>query len=70
MNNFDISDSRLYDYLAEKAEQTEPEDDFYDEAMDFAMELEADLHDRDWTQGAGSSKAETAQQKRPADDSR
>ena len=47
MNNFDISDSRLYDYLAEKAEQTEPEDDFYDEAMDFAMELEADLHDRD-----------------------
>lgn len=43
-----ISDSRLYDYLAEKNEQESTEDayrDFYDE--DFAMELEADLHDRD-----------------------
>jgi len=47
MNNFDISDSRLYDYLAEKAEQTEPDETFFDEEMDFAMELEADLHDRD-----------------------
>ena len=47
MNNFDIKDSRLYDYLAEKAEQTEPDETFFDEEMDFAMELEADLHDRD-----------------------
>ena len=42
----DIQDSRLFDYLAEKAEQ-EADEDFYDEEMDFAMELEADLHDRD-----------------------
>ena len=47
MNNFDISDSRLYDYLAEKAEQDEPDETFYDEAMDFAMELERDMYDRD-----------------------
>ena len=50
MNNFDIKDSRLYDYLAEKNEQESTEEEyetFYDEEMDFAMELEADLHDRD-----------------------
>jgi hypothetical protein len=45
--DIDITDERLYQYLAEKAEQTEPDEEFYDEAMDFAMELEADLHDRD-----------------------
>ena len=47
MKNIDITDKRLYDFLAEKNEQTEPDEDFYDEAMDFAMELEADLYDRD-----------------------
>jgi hypothetical protein len=47
MNNIDITDERLYQYLAEKAEQTEPDETFFDEAMDFAMELEADLYDRD-----------------------
>jgi hypothetical protein len=45
--DIDIRDERLYDYLAEKAEQDEPDETFYDEEMDFAMELEADLHDRD-----------------------
>lgn len=48
MNNFDIKDSRLYDYLAEKNEQESTEEEyetFYDE--DWQMELEADLHDRD-----------------------
>jgi hypothetical protein len=48
MNNFDISDERLFDYLAERNEQESTEDayrDFYDE--DWQMELEADLHDRD-----------------------
>lgn len=43
----EIKDSRLFDYLAEKAEQTEPDETFYDEAMDFAMEMERDLYDRD-----------------------
>jgi hypothetical protein len=47
MNNIDITDERLYQYLAEKAEQTEPDEEFYDEAMDFAMEMERDLYDRD-----------------------
>jgi hypothetical protein len=47
MNNIDITDERLYQYLAEKAEQTEPDETFFDEEMDFAMELERDLHDRD-----------------------
>jgi hypothetical protein len=47
MNNIDITDERLYQYLAEKAEQTEPDETFFDEEMDFAMELEADLYDRD-----------------------
>jgi hypothetical protein len=50
MNNFDISDSRLYDYLAEKNEQESTEEKyktFFDEEMDFAMELERDLYDRD-----------------------
>jgi hypothetical protein len=45
--DLDISDRRLYDYLAEKAEQTEPDETFFDEAMDFAMELERDMYDRD-----------------------
>ena len=48
MNNFDISDRRLFDYLAEKNEQEATEDayrDFFDE--DWQMELEADLYDRD-----------------------
>lgn len=47
MNNIDITDERLYDYLAEKNEQESTEDAyraFYD---DWEMELEADLHDRD-----------------------
>ncbi len=43
----EIKDSRLYDFLAEKAEQTEPDETFFDEAMDFAMEMERDLHERD-----------------------
>jgi hypothetical protein len=47
MNNIDITDERLYQYLAKKAEQTEPDETFFDEEMDFAMELERDLHDRD-----------------------
>jgi hypothetical protein len=50
MYDLDIKDSRLYDYLAEKNEQESTEDtysDFYDEAMDFAMEMERDLYDRD-----------------------
>jgi hypothetical protein len=47
MFDLDIKDSRLYDFLAEKAEQTEPDETFFDEEMDFAMELERDLHDRD-----------------------
>jgi hypothetical protein len=47
MNNIDITDERLYQYLAEKAEQTEPDETFFDEEMDFAMKLERDLHDRD-----------------------
>lgn len=45
--DLDIKDERLYHFLAEKAEQTEPDETFFDEEMDFAMELEADLHDRD-----------------------
>ena len=47
MNNIDITDERLYQYLTEKAEQTEQDEEFYDEAMDFAMELERDMYDRD-----------------------
>ena len=50
MNNIDITDKRLFDYLAERNEQEATEDaycDFYDEAMDWQMELERDLHDRD-----------------------
>lgn len=43
----EIKDSRLFDYLAEKAEQIEPDEEFYDEAMDFAMEMERDMNDRD-----------------------
>jgi hypothetical protein len=43
----EIKDSRLYDFLAEKAEQDEPDETFYDEAMDFAMEMERDMYDRD-----------------------
>jgi hypothetical protein len=43
----DISDSRLFDYLAEKAEQDEPDETFFDEEMDFAMEMERDMYDRD-----------------------
>ena len=45
--DLDIKDSRLYDYLAEKGEQEEPDETFYDEAMDFAMESERDMYDRD-----------------------
>jgi hypothetical protein len=47
MNNFDISDSRLYDYLAEKNEQESTEKEyetFFDE--DWQMERERD-YDRD-----------------------
>lgn len=47
MNNIDITDERLYDFLAEKSEQDEPDEAFYDEAIDFAMEMERDMHDRD-----------------------
>jgi hypothetical protein len=43
----EIKDERLYQYLAEKAEQTEPDETFFDEEMDFAMELERDMYDRD-----------------------
>ena len=49
MNNFDIKDSRLYDYLAEKNEQESTEEKyktFFDEAMDWQMERERD-YDRD-----------------------
>lgn len=49
MFDLDIKDSRLYDFLAEKAEQDEPNETFYDEAMDFAMELERDMYDRERT---------------------
>jgi hypothetical protein len=45
--DIDIRDERLYDFLAEKAEQDEPDETFYDEAMDFAMEMERDMYDRD-----------------------
>jgi hypothetical protein len=46
MNNIDITDERLYQYLAEKAEQTEPDETFFDEEMDWQMERERD-YDRD-----------------------
>lgn len=47
MNNIDITDSRLFDFLAEKNEQESTEDayrDFFDE--DWQMERERD-YDRD-----------------------
>jgi hypothetical protein len=47
MNNIDITDSRLFDFLAERNEQESTEDaysDFYDE--DWEMERERD-YDRD-----------------------
>jgi hypothetical protein len=43
----EIKDSGRYDFLAEKAEQDDPDETFYDEAMDFAMEMERDMYDRD-----------------------
>jgi hypothetical protein len=45
----DISDRRLYDYLAEQNEQEADEEEyetFFDEAMDWQMERERD-YDRD-----------------------
>jgi hypothetical protein len=47
MNNFDISDERLFDYLAERNEQEATEEEyetFFDE--DWQMERERD-YDRD-----------------------
>ena len=50
MFDIDIKDSRLYDFLAERNEQESTEEEynaFFDEEMDWQMEREADLHDRD-----------------------
>lgn len=44
----EIKDNRLFDYLAEKtAKYDKPDETFYDEEMDWQMERERDLYDRD-----------------------